>query len=195
MKEADSDNEDIRREVDSLGQRLRTIRTDRKLSLNAVSEGCQVSASLLSQVERGLVVPSLNTLYALSSFYGISLFRFFANDEVEEPGQIVRRSERRKITFPGSTKSYELISPANATSMSVFELLVDRGRKKFEHGVAHAGDECVLVLSGCTRVDLGGTVHTLNEGDSIFYDAMVPHQFQGLGDEPAHLIVTITPAI
>jgi transcriptional regulator with XRE-family HTH domain len=195
VKEPDSVNEDIRREVGSLGQKLRKIRTERGLSLSAVSEGCQVSGSLLSQVERALVVPSLNTLYALSSFYGMSLFELFADDDGAENGQIVRKSERRKITFPGSTKSYELISPARATSMSVFELLVDRDRNSAEHGAVHDGDECVLVITGKILVDLGGTIHTLDEGDSIFYDATTPHQFQSLAKEPAHLIVTITPAI
>jgi transcriptional regulator with XRE-family HTH domain len=186
---------DVHGELNSLGARLRSLRADRHLSLSTVSAGCSISSSMLSQVERGLVVPSLNTLYSLSSFYQIGLFELFLDEPRTEAGQVVRKGERRRVSFPGSNESYELISPANQNAMSVFELLIKPDRGQFEHGLAHAGQECTLVLEGVVSIDLGGEQHLLHPGDSIYYDAVTSHQFVCAGPESVRLVVMVTPAI
>lgn len=188
-------NETSAPELAALGVRLRDLRKARKLSLGTVAAGCELSASLLSQVERGIVVPSLNTLYALSSFYGVSLFEFFVAEQPKEQGKVIRRDQRRKVILPESQRSYELISPSDQKSLSIFEVIVDKVGAVADHGVVHAGMECVLVLGGTVQVKLGESTYLLDQGDSIFYDGTVSHQFEPVGEQPGRVIVTVSPAI
>lgn len=182
-------------EMLALGGRLRDLRTSRKLSLNVVAKGCGVTASMLSQVERGLVAPSLNTLYALSSYFNVGLFELFLEDQPWSEGQVIRKGQRRKVSFPGSAETYDLLTPTSQRSMSVLELVVPPDRGLFKHGVSHEGQECTVVVGGSARLDLGGAIHDLDEGDSIYYDAEIPHQFECLGTTEARLLLFMTPAI
>jgi transcriptional regulator with XRE-family HTH domain len=177
-----------------LGARLRELRANRNVSLRAVADASGITASMLSQVERGIVAPSLNTLYALSSYFQVGLFELFLEDTTD-PGLVIRKAERRKVSFPGSSETYDVLTPSGEKGMAVLELVVPPDRGAFEHGLSHQGTECAVVLSGTAILRLGSAVHEMEEGDSIFFQATVPHQYECGGTDPATILVFTTPAI
>lgn len=80
-------------EYGEIGDRLRAARTARGLSLRSLAERLGVSPSLISQVERGLARPSVNTLYAMSRELDVSLDELlFADARRSTPGTNGRRS-------------------------------------------------------------------------------------------------------
>jgi transcriptional regulator with XRE-family HTH domain len=185
----------IRDDLDSLAPRLRALRKARGLTLTAAASGCGISPSMLSQAERGLVVPSLNTLYALAQVYGVSLFTLFVEGSPSATVDVVTRHDRRRLVFTGSNEVYDVITPAARRSMSVFELTILPDHGTFDHGMAHAGDEGVLVLAGAARIVLNGSPYHLETGDALFYDGTIHHNFESAGPDPVRLLVIVTPAL
>jgi transcriptional regulator with XRE-family HTH domain len=175
----------------ALGGRIRELRRGRELSLARVAEACGISSSLLSQVERGVVSPSLQTLHAIGQFFGVPMFAFFGEGEPREA--VVRRAERRRLAFPASQVTYELVTPDLQRQLEVLEMGLDAGQETFDCGLSHAGEECVVVLEGTVTAYVGERVYDLGEGDSVYLDASVPHRYKNRTKRPARLLSVITP--
>src|SRR5438105_13797163 len=92
-----------------LGARIRAARTQRNLSLGDLASTAQVSRSLISQIERGIATPSIETLRRVASAIGVPVFSLF----LEEHGHqsIVRATDRRVVHYPGSAVTREILSP------------------------------------------------------------------------------------
>jgi transcriptional regulator with XRE-family HTH domain len=174
-----------------LGAKIRELRQGRELSLARVAEACGISTSLLSQVERGVVSPSLQTLHSIGQYFAVPMFAFFEEDTPREA--VVRRSERRKLAFPSSQVTYELVTPDLQRQLEVLEMELDAGQETFDCGMSHAGEECVVVLEGTVTAFVGERVYDLAEGDSVYLDASVPHRYKNRTKRRARLLSVITP--
>ena len=111
-------DDEIERDVLELGPRIRTLRLERKLTLQAVAEKARVSQSLISQVERGLASPSVNTLRRIAGALDVPIAALFlggemSDDESDRAGRrlVVRRHERKGLSVPRSKVVYELLTP------------------------------------------------------------------------------------
>ena len=56
----------------------------------------------------------------------------------------------------------------------------------------HSGEECGIMLAGSLRIEVEGEIHTIHEGDSIYFDSSLPHRFTNVGDENAVAIWAMT---
>ena len=97
-----------------IGERLKELRTARNLSLRDLAAQAGVSATLLSQVERSVTDPSLETVRRLAAVFGESITSLFA--EPNAPAVwISRPGNRSKLTAPAGRVSYERLTAARAT--------------------------------------------------------------------------------
>jgi transcriptional regulator with XRE-family HTH domain len=174
-----------------VGLKLRELRQSRGASLADVARACNLSVSLLSQVERGIVSPSLATLHALSQHFGVPMFTFFMGDD--ERRLVVRKDERRLMTFPASNVTYELITPDTKGQLEVMEVVLKPGQESIDSGLPHPGEECGLVLEGTVTALLGSQEHELSEGDSIHFDAGIGHRYTNRTRKLARLLSVVTP--
>jgi transcriptional regulator with XRE-family HTH domain len=95
-------NSETRREDragDTVGQWIREIRSARGITLTALAEASDLSAGLVSQVERGLSDPSLETLRRIARALQVSIFSLFQNDKTELVS-VVRRDRRMRVQSP-----------------------------------------------------------------------------------------------
>src|SRR3954471_25000893 len=83
-----------------LAARIRAARTQRSLSLGDLASAAQVSRSLISQIERGIATPSIETLRRLASAIGVPVFSLFLDEQNHH--NIVRAADRRVVHYPGS---------------------------------------------------------------------------------------------
>jgi len=168
----------------------------------------ECSASLISQIEHGRVVPSVSTLYALTNVLGVSMDSLFVADSSElgpgpEPGPghargagssiersiIQRRGHRRAINLERGVR-WELLMPTpepNAEFMEVF-YEVGGGSSAADHSIRHNGREYSLVLEGALSVQIGFEEHLLLPGDSLAFDSSIPHRFWNAGDVPVRAV-------
>ncbi|TQR18147.1 helix-turn-helix domain-containing protein [Psychrobacillus soli] len=174
-----------------IGKRIRYLRRLQGLTSEELAKLAGVSQSMISQIERGLVSPSLETLWKLAHSLKVQVFSFF---ETEEPSAVTisRAGEAKVVKRIRPNVSYELLSPSTGKQMSFFKMIVAPGEDLDVPFLFHGGEECGMMLSGCLRVELEGGVHTICKGDSIYFDSSLPHRFFNVGDEDAVAVWTMT---
>jgi transcriptional regulator with XRE-family HTH domain len=163
------------------------------LSLRELSERTGLSASSLSQIERGIVSPTLKSLTAIARALDVPLFSFFIGNSNDSP--VIRYGQHPRLQLPGSNVHYELISRRNSSSIAVMRARLQAGRSVYDEPQAHPQEECLYVLQGKMRVTLGDTEYVLGQHDAISFDGNVPHLLTAIGSEEAEYILSISPVV
>jgi transcriptional regulator with XRE-family HTH domain len=184
-----------------LGSKLRSRRGAAGLTLQEVAEATGVSRSFLSQVERGLVSPSIASLRRIADALGTPMAALFvAGDEAgataSAPGRpVVARHERRRLQATGSPFTYELLTRSVDGAIEFMWGYFDPGASAPEPGAdsVHAGEEVFVCVRGSIVFTIDGEEHILEEGDSIGFDCTLPHRIENRGHTRAELVIAITP--
>ena len=175
-----------------LGGAIRRRRHAASLTLATVSERAGISVSMLSQVERGLLDPSLDTLRNIADALGTAPFRLLA--EEGSVAGVVRRGERKVIEGDddGDPRA-ELLSPSGegAFAISLWEL--PPGSSKTGDPRAHPGEEANVVLRGSAQLEIGDDRIDLAEGDCVTFDPRKPYRLTAVGEGPAICLSVICP--
>lgn len=174
-----------------LGARIRKLRLRRGISLRQAAQRAQVAPSFLSQVELSQVAPSITSLRRLSAALDTSIVELLQDEDGVPQRSVVRANARHKLIAPGQTAQIEMLAEAPGRP---FEMLLVRLLPKQATSAelqSHAAKECVYVLSGRVRTELGETSETLKAGDSIFFAASTPHRFVNIGTNDAFVISCI----
>lgn len=182
-----------------IGEKLRSWRTENGLTLAVLAEACALSIGYISQVERGLANPSLETLKRLTDAMGHRVGELFddgpAGDGAADGGRywITRRDARKKIQYPGSGIINELLSPDLRHMLEVIWVQAPVGATSGGHPHSHAGEECGFVVAGSMMFWVDGEEQVLEEGDSIYLDSTVPHRWKAVGSTELRALWLITP--
>lgn len=177
----------------SVGSRLQKIRKSKGFSIRGLAKRTGLTASFISQVERGLAVPSIPTLRTLAKVLDTPIFTFFLDEEVDETRVIIRREQRGIMTLPGSGQVYELLNPSPTQRIQMMVLRLDPGASTGPESQSHPGEEGVVVLRGAVNMELRGEVFELREGDSAYYPSEWPHRYVNNTGELCELLFCMTP--
>ncbi|MEW6066595.1 XRE family transcriptional regulator [Desulforamulus profundi] len=175
----------------SLGFKIRELRKEKQKTLQELAREAGISAGLLSQVERGTVQPSLDTLWKITKALNIPLF--YLLEQVENKSVVVVKQEnQKKLETPNSNVVYRFLSPDLNRKIEFMMITLKPGHN---HGelLSHAGEECGVVIQGTIAVRIGEELYILNQGDSIYFDSNIPHRFYNPGNEEAVGIWAMTP--
>ena len=202
-RSADSTSTDTPADGAALGRRLRAERERQGIGVRELSRRLDVSASMISQIETSRVMPSVNTLYSITTALGVSLDDLFAPEDGEGNGLAavrratpapeaadggpVQRADRRKRLELGSGVHWELLTHAPEANVEFLYCTYDVGGESApEDGLMrHGGHEYGYVQEGRLGVTVGFETHELETGDSISFDSSIPHRlFNLLDDRP-----------
>ena len=180
----------------SIGPKFRELRKHRGITLREFSQRVGVTASLISQVERGVAAPSISSLKKISDALGISIALFF-NDEGQKPltddfSPIVKKNER-KILHPCPGVTYHLLSRNLQGKLEFLLAFYDVGANTGTKPYSHRGEECALVLKGKLEIQIGSSIYILEKDDSITFSCEIPHRVRNVGKVLATSIWCITP--
>ncbi|MGE5554368.1 MAG: helix-turn-helix domain-containing protein [Betaproteobacteria bacterium] len=184
----------------SLGNQLRALRIGRGLKLADLARKAGTTPSLLSQVERGIVTPSIATLKKIADALEVPVGYFF--EEVEQPKSDVtvqsRRSpvvheHQRKILSPNRGVTFHLLNPDMSGPIEFIYNVFEPGASTGDELYTHPGVECGLVLEGELEVVVGDQVYVLKQGDSITFSSEVPHRKRNVGTGKAISIWANSP--
>src|SRR5688572_23233740 len=103
--------EGMRRQMNTVGVRIREVRTARGMTLTGLARSTGLSAGLISQVERGLTNPSLETLRRIARTLDVPLFSLFREPDAESEAVVVRRERRMQVSSPHGGIRYQRLSP------------------------------------------------------------------------------------
>jgi transcriptional regulator with XRE-family HTH domain len=179
-----------------MGQKIRELRLDNRLTLEEAAERAGCTPGFLSQVERNQAVPSITMLYAIAQALGVKVTHFFPK---MSPGtKVVRADARGVFRFEGSFIHYSRLS-ANFPGRKIECLLVQidpvDGALPADEFRSHPGEEFAYVLQGTLRLWVGDAVYDLNPGDSLHFKSAVKHRHENPGDKPMIALWVLTPPV
>lgn len=181
-----------------IGEKIRTLRLKKKMGLVELGSHTGLSPALLSKVERGLMFPTLPTLLRVALVFSVGLDFFFAGSRDKPLVAIVRKADRVALPErPGAGEvAYRFESLDFAATERRFNAYLAEFFAVAEEAMRphhHPGVEFIHVLQGTLGVHVNGDVHRLAAGDSIYFDATVPHAYRReSGRTCTGLVVTAT---
>jgi mannose-6-phosphate isomerase-like protein (cupin superfamily)/DNA-binding Xre family transcriptional regulator len=188
----------------SLGENLRSIRLQKKMTLEELSQVSKVSKSQLSQIERNVSVPTVVKLQKITEALNVKFSNVLPengdsasdaysdnNEENSKRISVVRKGERKKMVMPWGAM-YEMLCPDLQHKIEFIYLHYPAGTTAKEQ-YTHEGEECGLVLEGTFKGTFGTREFILEPGDSIYYDSTIPHYWETVGDTDVRAIWAITP--
>jgi transcriptional regulator with XRE-family HTH domain len=185
---------DLTHEVSHIGPRLRVQREYLGVSLRELARRVGVSASLISQIERDKVTPSVSTLYALVRELGLGMGDLFSTDELppatrRSSSGLVTAAERSVISL-ASGVTWERLTAAADPGVEFLKVAYDVGSESCPEDslMRHGGKEYGYVTGGRLGVQVGFERYDLGPSDSISFDSSSPHRLWTIGDEPAEAI-------
>jgi transcriptional regulator with XRE-family HTH domain len=152
----------------AVGHHVRELRERTGLSLRAAAARSDFSPSFMSQLERGLVSPSINSMERIATALGVSLAEFFAGVADGEGGLVLRASERKRIPSSWSRAEIESLMRSGRTgALEALRIRLDPGGRSGKHPVGHRAEEFAYVLKGHPTLTLGPEQHRLGPGDAV----------------------------
>lgn len=184
-------------EGNDIGSRIRRRRKVRGLSLKEVAERAEVSIGLVSQIERGLTMPSVRSLGAICGALEMPVGWLFDHPAPLDAGQVlVRRHQRRVLDLGAKGMVKELMTPDSSTGIQMMRLIIRPGGSTGEAPYNHpVGAKCGTVLAGTLALEIDGEVHMVGAGDSFAFEAVRMIRFWCEGTEPAEVLWVVTPAV
>lgn len=179
-----------------IGERIRRLRLKRSMGLVELGRHTGLSASFLSQLETGRVVPTLRNLARIAIVFGRDLSYFF-EPEPHPLFRVHRRTERVRLPQSGvddPTYYFESLAymvPERQLDPYYAEFVPVKKPSEVRPHV-HPGYEFLYLLQGELEIRHGDRAHSLTAGDSVYFDAGTSHAYRCMGATPAvALIVTM----
>ena len=182
----------------AIGTKIRALRLKKKMGLVELGQHTGLSPALLSKIERGRLFPTLPTLLRVALVFSVGLEYFFAGSREEPLIAVVRKRDR--VRLPDRTgerdDAYRFESldyPAGERRFITYlaEFLPVPPEKLQPHD--HPGVEFIYTLQGSLTVHINSLEHVLGTGDSIYFDATLPHAYRRSGGRVCTAIVVTSP--
>jgi len=182
-----------------IGTKIRQIREERETSVERLAELSKVSARMITQLEEGLLAPSLAPLLKIARALGVRLGTFL--DDAPQSGpvvtaggksdKIIRFSGDKEASDKSSLDFFALAAEKKDRHMEPFIVTVRPGEEKTLNLSEHEGEEFIYILEGTITVHYGNDIYELKAGDSIYYDSVVPHYVHTVGEGEARILAVI----
>ena len=159
-----------------------------------VASKAAISVSMLSQIERGMVAPSIETLMMVCAALDLDasqLFRMVAADE--HPVRILHNGERLRNKVGGVHYEQLMTSTQGAWQAEMFLLEVAPGCSTTFSGGGHEGTEMGYVLDGNAVLTVDANDYAVGRGDSIHFSSHLPHQLRNRGKKLFRAVWSISP--
>lgn len=183
--------------VSRIAQKIRAVRLKKKLTIQQLADRANVTKGLLSKIENSRTVPSLPLFVQILDSLDVSLKEFF-NDMVVSNGQKYLMIREREYPIleregrKGLDSRYIISQNIGPSTMEIFLLTIQpglRGRPEI-----FDGHEFRHVISGRCEFHLSGETLKMEQGDSVFLDASVPHlPFNSSPEKVVMLVIYFHP--
>jgi transcriptional regulator with XRE-family HTH domain len=176
-----------------IGTILKTYREKLRINQSVVAGKASISTSMLSQIERSVVSPSIETLFAVCNALGLDITRLFQS--VTEKQQVRVHHPGERLTNKGNGVSYEqlVMHTENMYPAEMFLLDVAPHTKVGMTGSGHDGVEMGYVLHGTAVLVVSDIEYVLRKGDSVLFNASLPHHLENRDSVPFQAVWNALP--
>lgn len=174
-----------------VGQRLRTLREERGVSMRALARRSGLSANALSMIERNLTSPSVSTLTKLSGALEVPITAFFRQEPDRKNIVFCKASQRTRVPFMRGLWE-GLGGEYFSGKVEAFLLTLENGGSSGPHGMLHTGHEFVFCLRGTLEYRIENERYLLEMGDSLIFAAQLVHHWRNPGQTVVNAIILIS---
>ncbi|WP_324728448.1 XRE family transcriptional regulator [Lysinibacillus fusiformis] len=175
-----------------IGKKVEKYRKLKDLTNRELAALAGITPSMLSQIERGLANPSIQTLKVLAKTLDVPTFSFFM-EETNTEALVVRSNKRKKMII--DNLSYELLSPDFTGNLASAILTVPPYTSSSEKLLDHRGEEIAVIIEGSIKIYLGEEEYLLEVGDSVKIPANLKHKWENNSHTVAVVLFSVTPPI
>jgi transcriptional regulator with XRE-family HTH domain len=197
IEQVDAESVELMIESNSVGPRIKQLRLKRSMGLVELGVQTGLSASFLSQLETGRVVPTLRNLARLCLVFHKDLSYFF-QPEQHSFFRIQRKKDRVRIAQPRATnpshiaESFGILVPDRSLGPCIAEFFPNRDVEPF-HPHLYKGHEMVYLISGSLEIEFGNRRDTLDAGDVAYLDAATARTFRCIGETSSTALIISMP--
>lgn len=189
-------DEDFGLAIGVIGENVHRERKRQDLSVKALSQRAAVSFGLISQLERGLGNPSLQSLHRIAQALQLPLSKLLTPASGDT--MVVRAGERTVLTPAGDRDvepqvRRELLTPLTQNDLQLIRSTLPPGFSNEAMPFRHIGTEAVVVEKGVLIVQHGERRVTLEAGDTITYGCSTPHWWANGHDAPTVVLGAVSP--
>ncbi len=178
-----------------IGKKLKMTRLKNDMTIQELAARSRVSSNMISRIERGLTIPSVEILMKLAAAFGMSISYFVEEAEKGMTVVLTRKGEGEPIFFfEDKHQITSLTQGIRDPGFSVFYDTLEKGVDSGEGCMVHTGEEFALVLQGKMNFVIDGDDYLLDEGDSLTFKASLPHRWENLYDGQTVVLWVVSPA-
>jgi transcriptional regulator with XRE-family HTH domain len=179
-------------DVAELGRRIRKLRMECRLTLKQVEDACGLSATHLSEIERGRTSPTIGALVRIARSLGKDTSYFIELDERPDAAHVTREKARTISPAPGVTAE---VLTRGIPGSQVFAYRLKLGGELALEACPTDGEAIYLVEHGGLDADFGDARCSLAEGDAVQASLTLPHRLRGRGERPAEVLAMLTRSL
>lgn len=174
-----------------VSRRVKQKRLDKRMTLQELADKSGVSKGLVSQIENGRTIPSLSVMFNIIQSLEIEVSEFFQGLSLLEPTILVNRKSEYTTFEKEEAKgvNYKRIMMRNLASSTIDFVLLDLSQDSYPKEVTIDAYEFIYVIKGQTEYRINDQSLLLQEGDSMFFDARLPHVPKNISDAPCQLFM------
>jgi transcriptional regulator with XRE-family HTH domain len=173
-----------------IGEHIRRLRTERRLSVRAFAAETGFSASFISQLENGQVAPSLGSLHKIAETLGVTLGEFFAAAETGDELMIVRPQDRHRLDSTWTDAHIEALgSMKQSHRLEPMVAVFGPGGKSGKRPHDQAREEFAFVVRGEVTLTLADEENTLRAGDAVMLPARAPRLWENRTKAVAEILM------
>lgn len=176
----------------NLGEKLQSFRTTRKMSIRELSQKTGITPSMLSQIERSLANPSINSLKVIAQALDVPLFYFFKEDS-NKKDLVVRGNMRKTIGFPEQDVTYDLLTPDISGNIEFCMMHIPPNTDSVKVPMSHEGEEVAYVVEGEVELLVGAVTYSLSKEDSVRIPPFTDHKWINNSDSLVKVVFAVSP--
>lgn len=169
---------------------IKNIRQQKKLTLDAAAELTGVSRSMLAQIEKGDVNPTISVLWKIANGYKVSFTSLLETKSAKVT--VIRQAEQTPLQEDdGSYLNYPIFTFNENTLFETYRIVIEPSGKLAAQPHLNGSEEYITVFAGEVKIVVDNESFCLAKGDSIRFAANVPHAYHNIGTETAELSMLI----
>lgn len=175
----------------NIGDRIRLLRVKQKRTLQEIADSSELSKSMISKIENNKTVPSVAALVKIAQALGTNVSSLLERDGWMNAIVTTRQKAEQNVT--ATEKGYSIFpyaSEYHEKKMQPFLFVARKGEVK-PHQLFHEGEEFIFVLHGEMNMQVGETVYTLREGDSLYFNSLQKHGIMPISNKVIYLDIFV----
>lgn len=178
-----------------IGDKIRKLRKNKKMTLKELSEASGVALATLSRIETNQMTGTVKSHQAIASCLGVSLPQLYGEMELEHKAVDFQSQQNRTDVFIHNDRaSYDMLtSKVLSKKMMPILLKISAGGQTSPEELPKQAEKFIYILKGECKTYVGAEAYTLKKGQTLYFDASLSHYFKNTGSDEVRAICVITP--